>query len=233
MTAQGAGRAGDRCDETSFDIVSHVMAGSTGVVTAEHREGVLDATLALIARGGVAKTTVGDIARESGCSRATLYRSFPGGRGEVLDALVRREVALAFTVITGALDAAADLHVGLADSLTAAAVHLRDHRAVRTVLADEPHLAVPVIGFGEAEVLYRAVRRVVAPHLARWLPATQAPWVAEWMARLFLSAAFDPDDTLDLSDPAVSRRVVDTFVIPALAREPALDLTDQALAPSP
>ena len=39
---------------------------------------LLDATVACIARVGVSKTTLDDVAREAGCSRATLYRYFPG-----------------------------------------------------------------------------------------------------------------------------------------------------------
>lgn len=200
------------------------MARTTAVVTTEQQEVVLDATLALIARRGVTRTTAADIAREAGCGRATLYRMFSGGRGEILDTLARREVARTFAVVTGALDAATDLGPALASSLTAAAVHVRQHPAVRTVLADDPHLAVPIIGFGEAEALFRAVHRAVAPHLVRWVPAEEAPWVAEWMARIFLSAALDPDDPLDLTDPAVTRRMIDRFVLPALDR-PTDDVT--------
>src|SRR6476660_9592213 len=38
------------------------------------------ATLACIARHGLAKTTFDDVAREAGCARATLYRYFGGKR---------------------------------------------------------------------------------------------------------------------------------------------------------
>ena len=44
------------------------------VATTEAADRILDATLALIARWGVAKTALGDVAKEAGCSRATLYR---------------------------------------------------------------------------------------------------------------------------------------------------------------
>ncbi len=37
---------------------------------------------------GVAKTTVEDVAREAGVSRATVYRAFPGGRDEMVNATV-------------------------------------------------------------------------------------------------------------------------------------------------
>ena len=40
--------------------------------------GSLDAALACVARVGVAKTTLDDVAKEAGCARATVYRCFPG-----------------------------------------------------------------------------------------------------------------------------------------------------------
>ena len=49
-----------------------------------HRVRIIDATLVCLARHGTVKTTVDDIARESGVSRATVYRAFPGGRDEIL-----------------------------------------------------------------------------------------------------------------------------------------------------
>ena len=48
--------------------------------------------LRCIARWGVAKTTLDDIAREAGCSRATIYRLFPGGKRAVLLATGEAEV---------------------------------------------------------------------------------------------------------------------------------------------
>ena len=39
---------------------------------------VLDGALACVARVGLGKTTLDDVAREAGCARATVYRCFPG-----------------------------------------------------------------------------------------------------------------------------------------------------------
>ena len=47
---------------------------------------IVDATTRCIARWGVAKTTLDDVAREASCSRATVYRLFPGGKDAVLEA---------------------------------------------------------------------------------------------------------------------------------------------------
>jgi len=48
------------------------------------RERILEAGYACVARYGLAKTTVEDVARASGLSRATLYRYFPGGKDQLI-----------------------------------------------------------------------------------------------------------------------------------------------------
>jgi len=48
------------------------------------RARVLEGAYACVARRGMAKTTVDDVAAASGVSRATIYRIFPGGKEEVL-----------------------------------------------------------------------------------------------------------------------------------------------------
>ena len=49
---------------------------------------IVDATLRCVGRWGLAKTTLDDVAREAGCSRATVYRLFPGGKDSLFGTLV-------------------------------------------------------------------------------------------------------------------------------------------------
>ena len=70
---------------------------------------IIDGTLACLARHGTAKTTVDDIAREPGVSRATVYRAFPGGRDEILGAVVDTEMARLFCALGVRLGEAGDL----------------------------------------------------------------------------------------------------------------------------
>ena len=58
-----------------------------------------------LARYGTAKTTVDDIARQAGVSRATIYRVFPGGRDEILAAVVDTEVARLFSALGACVSA--------------------------------------------------------------------------------------------------------------------------------
>lgn len=195
------------------------MTDSVAVTTPAQERG-LDAALVLVARWGVAKTTLGDVAREAGMGRATLYRTFPGGKEQLFGLLAQREVARFLAVVADAADAAPDLPTALADGLHAAAVHLDGHDAIRFVLTHEPELAVPVLGFGAMDRLLHLVSRAAAPHLVRFFPAAEADrasWAAEWCARLFLSALVNPTPSWDLTDRAVCGHLVDRYVAPAFS----------------
>src|SRR2546421_12891307 len=80
---------------------------------------VIDALLRCVARWGLAKTTLDDIAREAGCSRATVYRAFPGGKDALVASAVRAECE---RLARGLTTAVADLE-SLDDVLVAAIVH--------------------------------------------------------------------------------------------------------------
>src|SRR5690349_14610162 len=100
---------------------------------------ILDGALVCVARVGVAKTTLDDVAREAGCARATVYRSFPG-RQALFRAMVEREVA---TLADQLLDAAAGAE-SLADAVVAVirtgARTFHTHPALGFVLAHEPEI---------------------------------------------------------------------------------------------
>lgn len=184
------------------------------------QERALDAAVELVARWGVAKTTLGDVAKTAGMSRATLYRAFPGGKDELFALLAQREVARFLAVVADACDAAPDLPTALTDALHGAAVHLAGHGAIRFVLDHEPELAVPVLGFGAMDHLLRLVSRATAPHLVRFEADGDPSWAAEWCARLFLSALVNPTPSWDLADRDVCARLVDRYLAPALSPAP-------------
>src|SRR5258706_3056976 len=90
---------------------------------------VLDGALACVARVGLGKTTLDDVAREAGCARATVYRCF-ANKQQLLVALVAREVhALRDTVVVAS---AADdtLTTAITTVVTTAARSLVSHPAL-------------------------------------------------------------------------------------------------------
>jgi AcrR family transcriptional regulator len=195
--------------------------------SSEVADRILDATVVLIARWGVAKTALGDIAKEAGCSRATLYRAFPGGKQHLLISLGERELQTYVGAIVDAIEAADDLEDALTRALVVATRLLHDHAAAQFVLEHEPGLLLPFLGFHQVDHLYRHTATSVGPHLERFLPADRAAWAAEWAARLFISFVFNPHRDLDLSTVDDARSLVQRFVIPAFVP------MDPSTTPSP
>jgi AcrR family transcriptional regulator len=176
---------------------------------------LLDATLACIGRVGVSKTTLDDVAREAGCSRATLYRYFPG-KPALLGAVVAREAA----TLSTRLERAAAPAVTVSDAVVAIVLEahgwLTAHDALTFVLLAEPDVLLPHLAFDGADRVLAAGARVVAPALARFLDPDDAARAAEWLARILLSYLCSPTAAVDLSDPVSVRALVDDFVVPGL-----------------
>lgn len=181
-----------------------------------HRVRIIDATLACLARHGTAKTTVDDIARQAGVSRATVYRAFPGGRDEILGAVVDTEAARLFSALGVRLGTAADLTEALVGGIVEASVRLRDHAALHFVAEYEPGIILGHLAFADSDRLLATASRFTSPFLARWMPPAEAERVAEWAARIVLSYAISPSDRTDPCDPAQASRLVTTFMLPGI-----------------
>ena len=180
---------------------------------------ILDAALTLVARWGVGKTSLADVAKEAGCSRATVYRVFSGGKNHLFAALGERELQAYVLAVVDAVDEADDLGDALTRGLVVAARLLRDHDGAQFVLEHEPELFMPFLGFKKVDVLYRYTAETVGPHLHRHLPPARAEWAVEWVARLFISYLFNSDDHIDLVVVDDTRSLVEQFVLPAFASD--------------
>ena len=120
--------------------------------------------------GGVSKTTLDDVARQARCSRATVYRLFPGGKEALLQAVARCEVARVGTAVGRRLERAATL----ADALTAALAEAARQVAYACfafpiLLAHEPEAVVPWLAFQRGRGAAGLCHRPAAPRLARFL----------------------------------------------------------------
>jgi AcrR family transcriptional regulator len=181
---------------------------------------IVDATLRCVARWGLSKTTVDDVAREAGVGRATLYRLFPGGRDSVLDAVLATELGR-FEARVASLAAGAD---SLEDLVVAgvcdAATSLQDHAALQFLLAHEPETILPWLAFQKMDGILGVIGSIVGPLLAPWLAADgdpeAAPRGAEWIARIVLSYLCAPSADVDFSDAGSVRRLVRTYILPGL-----------------
>lgn len=179
------------------------------------------ATLACVARTGLGKLTVDDVAREAGVSRATLYRTFPSKQ-----ALIAAAADAEATRIGASIEAAAARAASLDDVVTAVILcgwrALRDHPALGFVAEHEPGVLAPHLEFAGGDALYGRLGRGLAPLFVTW--ARDPERAAEWVARVGLSLLWAPVPLVDPTDEAAVRRFVATFVTPGIAT-PATDVS--------
>ncbi|MGA2931393.1 MAG: helix-turn-helix domain-containing protein, partial [Acidimicrobiales bacterium] len=135
---------------------------------------IVDGALRCLARSGIAKTTVDDIARQSGLSRATVYRTFPRGKEGILAAVVETEVARLFSVLAVAMGEATDLEDVLVAGMVESAHRMRSHGALAYLLEHEPGAVLPHLTFAELDRVLLVAGDLAAPFFARWLEPAQA-----------------------------------------------------------
>jgi AcrR family transcriptional regulator len=179
---------------------------------------LIDAMLACMGRWGVAKTSLDDVARRAGCSRATVYRLFPGGKESLLEATVRSEVGRFLATEAAALDACEGLEDILVTGMVIAGRHLAEHEVLQYLLAHEPEVVLPVVAFTRMDAVYALVRDFFRPYLAPHVGPDEAPRVAEWVARLTFSYTLCPSDAFDVCDEESVRRLVRGYVLPGLVQ---------------
>jgi AcrR family transcriptional regulator len=203
-------------------VVDGVVDGAADAVApgtvpeSPRRVRIIDATLDCLARHGTTKTTVDDIARRAGVSRATVYRVFPGGRDEILGAVVDTEMARLFSALGVRLGEAGDLTEALVGGIVEASTRLRDHAALAYLVEHEPEMVLGHLAFDESDRLLVAASHFTAPFLARWMSPKEAERVTEWATRIVLSYAIAPSDRMDLTEPAQTAHLVTTFVLPGI-----------------
>src|SRR5436305_14209661 len=169
--------------------VSVMTLIDAAVSTPEQR--VVDGALRCVSRWGVGKTTLDDAAREAGCSRATVYRLFPGGKDGLLDAVCRAELARFFVGLTGRLEAVADQGVEalLVAGMSEAGRRILDHPALQYVLTHEPEAIAPRLAFPQMDLVLRTATAFATPWLTHHLDDEEAGRLAEWVTRILISYA--------------------------------------------
>jgi len=177
---------------------------------------VIDGALSCIARQGVAKTTLDDVARAAGCSRATVYRVFPGGKDGVLGAVVDTEVSRFFSALAVRMGEATDLEDVLVAGMTEAATRVTEHPALANLLAQEPEMVLSQLAFARMDEVLAVTCAFTTPFLGRWLDQPESKRVAEWATRIVVSYLLCPADGVDLTDAADVRRLVRLFVLPGI-----------------
>ena len=171
----------------------------------EPRERVLAATYACVARFGMGKTTVEDVVKESGVSRASIYRLFPGGKDQLLRETVGWEMNHFFARLAEAVYDAPDFASLLEEGLVFAHRSIQEHEVLRKVLETEPERLLPLITVEQHRVL-DFITAFLLPYLeredraGRVRPGVDLEAATEYVARLVLSLIGSPG-RWDMDDP--------------------------------
>lgn len=179
---------------------------------------VLDATFDEVAEHGLSALTVESVAIRAGSSRATVYRHFPGGRDELVDRTIRREVGrFVAAVLDAAPPAEGDVVDHVAGLVVAAHRVLGEHEVLQRLLVEEADAIVPSLA-----TVFPLVGDALADHLGAVLGAAEGrgelvdgvdvTGAADHGARILLSYVGSAG-RWDLDDVAASRRLARTRVL--------------------
>ena len=185
----------------------------------------MEGALRCIGRYGMAKTTVDDVARASGVSRATIYRYFPGGRDQVVADVVAWEVGNFFARLGAAVVGSRDLASLVEEGLRFARRAVAEHEVLQRVLTSEPHRLLPVLTVSSDRIL-PLVAGFLVPYLerersaGRLRPGVEVERAADFLARMLLSWISAPA-AWDLDDPHQRAELVRGQLLAGILRPPA------------
>ena len=184
------------------------------------RQEIIEATYLCVARSGLSKTTVEDVAREAGVSRATVYRLFPGGREELLDATVAWATLDFFLRLYEEVRDAATLEEVMERGIAFAHRAILEHQVLQRVLQTEPEKLLPALTV-ESNRIRSGIAAFLVPFLEeRGMAEGVDPGEAsDFLARMLLSYMAQPG-RWDLEDPAQVARLVRSELLAGVVSNP-------------
>ncbi len=181
------------------------------------RDRLLAATYRCVERFGLGKTTVEDVVKESGVSRATIYRQFPGGRDELLLETVGWELANYFNELADHVRDAPNLAELLQRGLEFAHRSVTEHAVLNKIMDTEPERLLPLLTTESTKTL-PFIADFLQPYLrreadaGRLRPGVDLDRAAEYLARAILSLIGAPG-RWDLADPSQVAELVRTELL--------------------
>jgi AcrR family transcriptional regulator len=185
---------------------------------------LLAATYRCVERFGLGKTTIDDVAKESGVSRATIYRQFAGGRDELLLETVGWELSNYFNRLADQVRDAPSLAELLRRGLAYAHRSVAEHAVLRKVMETEPERLLPLLTTESAKTL-PFIADFLLPYLRREAEAgrlrtgVDIDRAAEYLARAILSLIGAPG-RWDLDDPDQVSDLVEVELLGGIAARP-------------
>ncbi|MEX0769051.1 MAG: TetR/AcrR family transcriptional regulator [Microthrixaceae bacterium] len=201
------------------------------VTSATPTEMISSGLLSCVARWGLSKTTVEDVAKESGVSRATVYRLFPGGKNAIMQAAVLSETSQFLTELIEELSAVDQVEECLTAAIQRSAQFIEQHQALSFMRKFEPALIEQLLSFDQLNLLFATAAQVLRPVLSRFMDEAEAYSVGMWISRLVVSYVGEPSAEFDICERQDAQRLVRLFVIPGLTASLPSDQTTAHFSP--
>jgi AcrR family transcriptional regulator len=186
------------------------------VSSAEDR--ILDAAKRCCERWGLDKVTIDDIANDSGVSRATLYRLFPGGKDVLFEALRVRELDDFFTVLRAEVEGAGSFEDLIVRTVVCSTNELRADEHLALMLGSEPGETLSQLTVDGLPRIIRVASAYLVPLVEPYLEPASAIRLIDVLARLVISYFLAPSDHVDLGDEQSARE----FLHPLIAATTAV-----------
>ena len=176
------------------------------------RDRLLEAAYACVARYGLGKTTMEDVAREAGLSRATVYRYFPQGKDQLVRDVVAWEAGRFFERLTRAVAHHVDLGDLLEEALLFAHRAVEEHVVLQKILETEPERLLPLLTTESGRIIALVKQFLILAMQRTPLRAdVDVDAAAEYLARMVLSHT-SAQGGWDLTDRTEVRRLVSSWL---------------------
>ena len=165
------------------------------------RQRIIEAAYACVAQKGIAKTTIEDAARGAEVSRATVYRTFPGGRQELINAVVAWATLQFFARLYEQVHGASSLEQVMERGIMFAHRSIVEHEVLQRVMQTEPDKLLPALTF-ESIRIRDGIAEFLVPYLEHrgLADGVDLEEAADFLARMVLSYMSAPG-RWDLDDP--------------------------------
>lgn len=184
---------------TTSGFLSQILGASSD----DGDPAILDGALAAFLDFGIKRTSMGEIAKRSGVSPATLYRRY-ASKTAVVEAVGLREAQRFVTAVDGRVDRSAPVEVQVATGFSAFVAILSGNPLLRRLLITEPDVLLPYLTTNGGPLLALG-RAYLADYIGELqgnaeLREFDTEQVAEILARLALSLALTPDGIIPVED---------------------------------
>ncbi|MEU9807734.1 TetR family transcriptional regulator [Mycobacterium sp. NPDC050853] len=152
-----------------------------------------------IARHGLDRLDLDSVAREVGCSRATVYRHV-GGKGAIVDAVLARNIASVTADIQRAVESA-DARRRAVTAITASLAAIRNDPVVSAMVATMSPASLGSYLTPSSQI----------PRSASAFTGLLDEIAGQWISRVVMAFLFWP-----ATDPAVEAEMIERFVYPVL-----------------